>query len=511
MPAFVPVASLRGVLPARDATAASGRPPAGRTWIVYALLVLSFLPLYILLGTERFTVLARVLGWLGLSLALLPAVVLSSRPASPRNGVAAIGLVIALFYQLGVFHERQLLLRWGQARISNDSVELALLLAALATPALWCGWYLAGALRIGRAVPHPRLDISPRAMYLAGTLVVSWSLLVNVLWIYGHLQESAGVISIISAISPMELGMAMLLTPWLLGQARLRNKAIFLGFLAVLGVLSLIYGMLIVIIRPLLVYLLGWLFVARRVRFGMLAVAVTVVMLMQPVKAEYRARVWDRVIELGLADRALLYLDLLGRHWLPGETDVKVETSASLGVAAARTGAALTLANVFELTPSSVPHQWGATYGYLLYAPIPRVLYPEKPLAQSADIWGAVMYGYTSSRGTSHVMVGLSPIAEAYINFRFAGALLLFLFLGAAYRVMDELLGHERAGAGALALYLYYLQSLMISFEGSLAQFWGGIVQALLLYGLGMALLSRFGRRRSAPRAVPAHALGGAR
>jgi len=73
---------------------------------------------------------------------------------------------------------------------------------------------------------------------------------------------------------------------------------------------------------------------------------------------------------------------------------------------------------------------------------------PDKPIAQYADVWAAVMYGYASQQMTAHVMVGLSQIAECYINFGFIGALLALTLIGMLYRCVDEILAHPRAGPG---------------------------------------------------------------
>jgi len=121
---------------------------------VYGLLLIGSLPIFLFFATDRFTLLARLLAWIGLSLSLLPSVVLLARPRSPMNSIAAVGLVIAVFYHLAVFHETRLPLRWGDARISDTSVELAILLAALATPALW-GAGTSGAARHRPGPPPP--------------------------------------------------------------------------------------------------------------------------------------------------------------------------------------------------------------------------------------------------------------------------------------------------------------------------------------------------------------------
>lgn len=477
--------------------------PAAHILLLYAAALAAALPCYVFLATERYTLLARLIAWAGLGLSFLPAVTLLAAPSSRRNGVAATGLVVALFYHMGVFHERRLLLRWGEARISSASVELALLMAALCVPLLWAGWALCGAFRLPRLAPRLRLPIAPRRLRDVGIVIVLWSALVHLLWLRGQITTYQPAVSVISALVPIELGFAMLVVHQLGGHATRRDRLIFWGLMAMMAAISLALGMILVVVRPFLVYLLGWLLLGRRVRLLPVAAVLGAVLLMQPVKGEFRQKVWDRPTSLGVVERVLLYVDLIERHWLGGELDPEVDKEQSLQVAASRTGASLGLAHVVELTPASVPYQRGATYRYLLYTFAPRLLYPEKPIAQYADIWAAVMYGYTTEAGTAHVMVGLSQLAEAYINFGLLGGALFLLLLGAIYRLCDEVLAHEAAGSGALALYLYYVLNAMIGSEGSFAQFWGGVIQTFLLYGTGLWLLRPRGAA-AAPLAAPA-------
>lgn len=487
-------------LPAAAPAAGSADGPApasSRWWLFYAVGIAVALPFYMLFATERFTPLARFLAWLGLAAAALPGVVFLTRRGAHRNSLVATAMNIVLFYQLSVFHERFLTLRWGHARITDASVERALLLAALAVPALWAGWAASGTLALARVVPHLRLDVPLPFLRRVGIIAVLVSLLANLGWVYGLLPNSGVALSVLAVLTPTELGMAMLLMPTLLGQPGRHDKRIFFALLALHGALALGVGQLIVVIRPLLVYLLGWLLVGRRLLLRPVLIGAAVVLIMQPVKAEFRSRVWDRPTELTLGERAQLYVELIGEHWL-GETN-PVDTGQSLETAAARTAAALALANYVELTPSAVPFQEGATYRYFRYALIPRIVYPDKPSAQYADVWAAVVYGYTSYAGTAHVMVGLSQIGESYINFGFFGGLLALAVLGMFYRVLDELLGHPRAGSGALALHLYFTLSVMVASEGSTAQCWGGMPQLLLFYCVLLYVLGRYAAsRRSA-------------
>ncbi len=356
-------------------------------------------------------------------------------------------------------------------------------------------------LNIGRLLPHPCLQVRNQALRLAGIAVIALSLLADVLWLRGWLTRYQPVVSIIAVLTPIELGFAMVLLPALgFGQKSGKGTGglwFWLSFVPAV-VLALGRGMITPLMKPLLIYVLGFLYVRRQMRLWPLLAALFAVILLQPVKAEFRARMWDRQVDSGLLERGALYVELIGRHWFGGDMDREVDKAQSVHIAAARTAGALALANAIELTPAAIPHQWGKTYQYFRHALIPRIFDPDKPVAQYADIWAAVMYGYTNQRGTEHVMIGLSQIAEAYINFGFPLCFLMLMLIGVLLRIMDEVFAHPHAQNGALAIYLYFLQSIMFTQEGSLAQFWGGVAQQFLAYTLAMALLAGLFRKSKA-------------
>lgn len=449
------------------------------------------LPVYLLMATPRFSTLARVIAWLGLGLALLPLLSVLASRGSQRCTVVAIGLWVTLYHHLAVFHERVLLLRWGEARISDRSVELSALLAALAVPALWAGWWLGTVVRTRRILPRPQLPIESSWLRIVGSGIVLLSLAADILWLRGELPQDRTAVSAIAWLTPGELGFAMVLLASLQrDNARGFARSLFWVLFGLAAMVALMRGVLTPLIKPLLIYLLGWLFVRRKLRLWPVITALLVVIILQPVKAEFRARVWDRSTRLELWQRAELFAELTVQHWLGDGPALQQDRSQSLQVAAARTAGALQLAHAIEMTPAAVPHQWGATYVYLRHAFIPRVFDPEKPIAQHADVWAAVIYGYTTPAGTAHVMVGLGQLPEAYINFGLFGSLLLLAGVGFLCRLVDDLFAHEHAQSGALVLHLYFVQNLTTTLEGSLAQFWGGVPQTVLFYGLLLAVLS---------------------
>jgi hypothetical protein len=462
----------------------------------------ALLPVFLFLATARFSLVARLCAWMGFGLALLPIVFMIRRPDSRMNGIAMGGLALSM-YNLAIFHEKRILLRWGEARISEGSIELAMLLTALAVPVMWAGWGAAGLIGLGRVLPHPRLDVPPRILTSAGVVVVVFSLFMDILFIRGDVRPVvAQLTGLLSLVTPSELGFAMILVPQLSGAAPWGGKGggvlgvLWVGYL----ITGLVAGALLIVLRPLLLFVVGGLFLRRRLRLLPIVVVGSVILLAQPVKGAYRQQVWDKggPVEMGYFQRATLYLDLMRRYWLPSEYELPLDTGESIKVAASRTGSALGLAHVIEMTPDAIPHQYGYTLRYLQVAFIPRVLYPDKPSAQVADIWYSAAYGYLYEREQSHVMVGLPQLSECYINFGFLGGLLMLMGLGALYRGVDEVIGHDAGGLGCRALYVAYATNQAINFhEGSLAQAWGGLIQYLVIYGALLAGLSRLGRRQA--------------
>lgn len=457
--------------------------PAARLRLGYLLLMLGMLPVLLLLGTARFPSLARLAAWVGLLLSGLPALhIVTSKRARP-SAVAGLSLMIALCYFLATLHEERLLLRWGEARITGGAVTLAMAYAAVAIPVLSVGTWLGGALGVGRVFPKLRLPLPERALLWSGVLIVSWSLLLDVLRMRGLVPRSQQLISVLSALAPIDLGYALVLLPSL-RPGRERLGWLFWGLTVLSSLVALMSGSLAPMVQPLLTYLLGWLLIRRRLRVWPVVLGTLAVLLFQPVKGEFRAKVWDREVRLSLFERAQLFVDLSARHWLGGETDKTVDRERSVKVAAARTASALQLSHIVEMTPAAIPYQNGATYRYFRYALLPRVFFPDKPSAQYADVWAAVMYGYTTPSGTQHVMVGLPQLAEAYLNFGVFGGLGVVLLCGLLLRIADEMLAHRDAGCGAVALYLFFAQQVMRTFEGSAGQFWGGVLQQFGLYAL---------------------------
>lgn len=91
-----------------------------------------------------------------------------------------------------------------------------------------------------------------------------------------------------------------------------------------------------------------------------------------------------------------------------------------------------TASQTIEAIPDKLEPAYGSTYLAWAVAPIPRAVWPEKPLVSSGPVIGVKVFGQASS--------GVPPglIAEAFWNFGLGGALLIPPLVGIALRRVYE-------------------------------------------------------------------------
>ena len=83
-----------------------------------------------------------------------------------------------------------------------------------------------------------------------------------------------------------------------------------------------------------------------------------------------------------------------------------------------------TSGNIINAVPTRLPYANGSTITAWLVAPVPRSVWPQKPLISSGPILGAVIYG------NKHSGVPPGAIAESYWNFGLGGVLILPFLCG---------------------------------------------------------------------------------
>ncbi len=108
--------------------------------------------------------------------------------------------------------------------------------------------------------------------------------------------------------------------------------------------------------------------------------------------------------------------------------------------------------HVINHVPDPLEFQYGKTIAIWAIAPIPRAIYPSKPLIHSGPIIGTTIYGTK----TSGVPPGL--IGEMYWNFHLAGVIVGMFILGLLLRAMYEVYWNSNSEKSVLIpIYLFSL------------------------------------------------------
>jgi hypothetical protein len=138
------------------------------------------------------------------------------------------------------------------------------------------------------------------------------------------------------------------------------------------------------------------------------------------------------------------------------------------------------VAHIYSMTPSVVPYQWGRTYSFFLVSFIPRILWPDKPTAGSANGFYAVTYGVQTEESAKTTTFGVSILGEAFMNFGWAGVVFVMLLQGILIGALHYSFGSYESGPGGQAVFLAFFVYFLNGIGSSAEIMFGGILQNLL-------------------------------
>ncbi len=118
-------------------------------------------------------------------------------------------------------------------------------------------------------------------------------------------------------------------------------------------------------------------------------------------------------------------------------------------------------AHIMHAIPDVLDYQYGKTIAIWLAAPIPRSLWPDKPLIQPGPIIGNRVYG--------QFRAGVPPafVAEMFWNFHLPGVLIGGLLLGASLRFLDQRFSpaQKQKNRNPAQIFLYVAAPMMFGFQ----------------------------------------------
>ncbi len=217
---------------------------------------------------------------------------------------------------------------------------------------------------------------------------------------------------------------------------------------------------------------------------------IALILFLSPVKEDYRKGSEDQeVSSLSAISKATLWIEQATEYWgdtFSGIHNFREATESGTG----RTDLIHQVAHIHSLTPSVIPFQYGATYSYFAVALIPRLLWPDKPVAGSANSYYAVAYGITNEEGAQRTTFGASILGEAYINFGWSGVIFMMFFQGIVISLLQLAFGRPRSGAGGQAVFLAFFVFFLNGIGSSAEILFGNILQNLI-FGYVLLLWAR--------------------
>jgi hypothetical protein len=379
------------------------------------------------------------------------------------------------------------------AFVTEEAVTSAIILVLVGVVAFWLGMKLG----VGkRFVPKriPDIPTNPmrwdwlRVLLLVGTLS---SLSETALYALGYnlSQFMLTVLTLIPIVS-----YSILFRNYLKGQAKGSDRFLLIAFVSLRIVIGMASGWMGAL--GFLMITTAVIYIYERKRFPVLLVVfmVVYVLFFQVGKFAMRQKYWYDNEQASKIERIATWVDESMKKWGEAISDPTGELMRNIiYVSLSRTSLLTQTANIIELTPSTIPYQYGQTYSYIVVAFIPRFIWPDKPSANDANQFYQVAYGLTAEEDLENGSFAAGTLAEGYINFGWLGVVGLMLLLGIFFdwfqwTFLTEASGYLLRGIG-VTLLPYFL-----TVESQLATYLGATLQRVILILLLMIPIIRFRR-----------------
>lgn len=375
--------------------------------------------------------------------------------------------------------------------ITDEAITTSILLALLGVIAFWLGMRTSfGRNLVPRNVPD--IPTNPmrwdwlRVLLLAGTF---GSLSETALYLLGY-GLSQLMLTLLTLV-PM-VCYAILFRNYLRGQATRGDKILLAFFLFLRFMIGMSSGWMGAL--GFLMITTAAIYIYERKKFPVVFITLMAiyVLFFQVGKFAMREKYWYEAEEGTKVERIAMWMDESFKRWGEALNDSSGEVVRSLAYTSLSRVSLLTqTANVMELTPSTVPYQYGQTYSYMFIAFIPRFVWPDKPSANDANRFYQVAYGITAEEDLDMGSFAAGALTEGYINFGWIGGFAVMFLLGIFFdwfqwTFLTESSGYLLRGIG-VALLPYFL-----TIESQLAAYLGATLQRVGLILLLMIPIIRF-------------------
>ncbi|HWN11866.1 MAG TPA: O-antigen polysaccharide polymerase Wzy [Pyrinomonadaceae bacterium] len=428
-----------------------------------------------------------LLALLLLEICLIPSVVYLVKHDSSLPTMPVFCIAYALQFAFPILtQEDTFLLMGGEIRyLAEREVVIALLLAIAGICSLQLGYYRFQRSNFRKVIPVAHLPLKKsRALAYCALVGIFLPLLFTFQSIIP--EEFQQPLSAILRVLQNQVLVVIAILGWLYyGCKESRFYAFWMyGLVLIAAMRGISAGSLEEAVVPFgIFFVVKWLYTGRVPVTPVLVTALLVVFL-SPAKSDYRQRAWfgdePDLAEQSSLTKGKLWINQATEYWadtISGNRDFAEATSSATG----RADFIHQVAYIYSMTPSVVPYQYGKTYSFFLVSFIPRIIWPDKPTAGSANGFYAVTYGVTTEEGAKTTTFGVSILGEAFMNFGWPGVILIMLVQGILIGAMQHSFGGKRSGPGGQAVFLCFFVYFLNGIGSSAEIMFGGILQNLLM------------------------------
>ena len=255
------------------------------------------------------------------------------------------------------------------------------------------------------------------------------------------------------------------------------------------GVGGLLRGMLDPVVRLAATTMVArWAYLRRFSRSIILGTA-AVYLIFQPIKAEYRAQMWNARggAQAGYSERVTAWTTSFEHFWSGREVGEDTQNAA-----VGRLVELDPIIHAFMLLPGRVQFAEGSGWLNILYAPIPRLFWANKPTTDDFEQRYSVVFNRQSQTGAQSTSILLPLVVDGYWNFGWPGVVFVTFIVGLWVGVCQKMyaVNHwaiQAMGVGQLSQ-LVITGSLAITYSGITQHVVGPIISSWLVYWLARFL-----------------------
>lgn len=233
-----------------------------------------------------------------------------------------------------------------------------------------------------------------------------------------------------------------------------------------------------------------WAFL-RRFSRSIVIGALAVYLIFQPIKAGFRAQMWNsRSATAGYSERVTAWTSSFEHFWSGREA-----TEETQNAAVGRLVELDPIIHAFMLLPGRVQFAEGKGWLNILYAPIPRLFWADKPTTDDMEQRYSVVFNRQNQIGARSTSILLPLLVDGYWNFGWPGVVFATFAMGVWVGICQKMYAVKHWALQTMGVaqlsQLVITSSLAITFSGITQHIVGPILSAWFVYWLSSFLSTK--------------------